>query len=156
IADPPRLLIPGGGGDATNIISVPVSADGTRMTGRSRPVTFGIGNETGASASLNGRVAVSAATRESGIWVLSLDGSGRVLGSPKQIARGGGPSLSQDGHRLAYTSQRINGLRLFYQDLTTGREKELSNEGYRYDAPVFNRDGTKIMCVQYPGAESWR
>jgi len=28
--------------------------------------------------------------------------------------------------------------------------------GYRYATPVFNRDGTKVMCVQYPKAESWR
>jgi Tol biopolymer transport system component len=94
------------------------------------------------------------------IWTMPIDSKGMAAGPPKQLTYGPAgehdPSLSADGKKLAFTSLRANGIRLFYMDLATGREKEASTEGFRYATPVFNHDGSKIMCVQYPSPDSWR
>ena len=49
---------------------------------------------------------------------------------------------------MAFTLSNSN--RLFYKDLATGREKELAADGGSYGAPVFNPDGTGLMCVKGP------
>ncbi len=160
IANPSRLLIPLSVGDATSITAVPVSADGTEVNGPPQRLTFAGGNAARISAALNGRIALSAETSESHIWTLPIDSKGMATGAPKQVTFGPAgefsPSLSADGEKLSFLSERVNGQRLFYKDLATGRQKEVSTEGYRYDTPVFNHDATKIMCVQYPSPESWR
>ena len=160
IANPSRLLIHLPVGDATSITAVPVSADGTGISGPPQKLTFAGGNAARLSAALNGRIALSSETSEPHIWTLPIDTKGAAISPPKQVTSGPAgelfPSLSADGEKLAFLSERANGTRLFYRDLVTGREKEVSTEGYRYGTPVFNHDGTKIMCVQYPNAASWR
>ena len=160
IANPSRLLIPISVGDATSITAVPVSADGTRIGGPPQRLTLAGGEVTRVSAALNGRIALSTETSQSHIWTLPVDSEGAATGLPKQMTYGpageDSPALSADGEKLAFLSMRAHGVRLFYKDLATGREKEVSTEGYRYATPVFNHDGTKIMCVQYPNAESGR
>jgi Tol biopolymer transport system component len=85
---------------------------------------------------------------------MPIDSKGMAAGPPKQLTYGPAgefnPSLSADGRKLAFLSLRANGIRLFCKDLATGREQEASTEGFRYDTPIFNHDGSKIMCVQYP------
>ncbi len=157
---PPRLLVHFPVGDSRVIATVPVSADGTKLTGAPSHITFGSGSETRASASLDGRLVVSAETSESHIWALPLGRNGTALGLPKQLTHG--PTIdereriSSDGNELAFVSQRANGIRLFVVDLRTGHQREISTEGYRYATPVFSRDGTRIMCMQYPRPNEWR
>ncbi len=160
IDDPPRLLIPMLVGDTMHIISVPVSSDGTRVTGAPHRLTYGSGNETRAVASLSGRITLSTDTWESHIWTLPIDTDGKVAGAPKQVTFGpteeSPGALSRDGKKLSFSSVRMNGVRLFYKDLATARQKEISTEGYRYEAPVFSHDGTRIMCAKYPSPENSR
>jgi Tol biopolymer transport system component len=160
VADPPRVLIPLRVGDATYVTAVPISADGTKVTGPSQRLASLTDNLTRASAALNGRMALSVSASTSHIWSLPIDGKGRASGEPKQLTYGFAgelnPSLSRDGEKVAFTSVRANGIRLFYRDLATGREKELSTDGYRYETPMFNPNGTGIMYVKYPDRESER
>jgi Tol biopolymer transport system component len=160
VADPPRVLIPLRVGDATYVTAVPISADGTKVTGPSQKLAVLTDNLTRASAALNGRMVFSVSASTSHIWSLPIDGKGRAIGEPKQLTYGTAgeldPSLSRDGERVAFTSVRANGIRLFYRDLATAREKELSADGYRYETPVFNSDATGIIYVMYPDRESVR
>lgn len=160
MAVPPRVLIPLSVADATYIMAVPVSADGTKVTGTPLKLASLTDNVTRVSASLNGRIAFSVSAYTSHIWGLPIDGKGHAAGEPQQLTYGSAvdvrPALSRDGQRVAFISRRANGGRLFYRDIAIGGEKELSTEGYRYDTPVFNRDGTGVMYVQYPDPGSWR
>jgi eukaryotic-like serine/threonine-protein kinase len=160
IANPSRLLIPLPVGDATSITAVPVSADGTGVGGPPQRLTIAGGSAARVSAARNGRLALAAETSESHIWTLPIDSKDAATAGPQRVTSGPAgehtPALSADGEKLAFLSIRANGPRLFYKDLATGREKEVSTEGYRYDTPKVSRDGTKILCVQYPSPESWR
>ena len=153
VADPPRLLMPLGVADATYITAVPISSDGTRVTGSSQRITSLTDHITRVSAALNGRMALSVSAHTAHIWGLPIDKKGQATGEPKQLTFGSGiegaPSMSRDGRKMAFTSQRANG-RLFYKDLETGQEKELSRDEHDYGGPVFNRDGTAIICSQNP------
>ena len=165
-AEPPRLLMratefPGiaiqAGVDAKDITAVPVSADGTKVTGPSQRLTSLTDNITRVSAALNGRIALSVDANTAHIWGLPIDGGGHATGEPRQLTDGpageGGPVLSRDGEKLAYLSRRANDVRLFCKDLANGRERDLSTDGYSYRSVVFKPDGTGIMCVQYkPGS----
>jgi Tol biopolymer transport system component len=141
--------------------AVPVSADGTRINGPLQRLAFVGGTTARLSAAFTGRTALSAETSEAHIWAIPIDSKGSATGVPKQVTYGrageSSPSLSADGEKLSFLSpEGAKGIRLFYKDLASGREKEVSTEGYRYETPVFNHDGTKIMCVQYPQPDSWR
>jgi Tol biopolymer transport system component len=160
IANPSRLLIPLSVGDATSVSAVPVSADGTKVGGPPQTLTLARGGAARISSALTGRIALSDESSQSHIWSLPINRNGAAAGAPTQLTSGPAgeyfPSLSADGKRLSFLSARANGIRLFYKDLATGQEKEVSTEGYRYDTPVFSHDGTGILCVQYPSPESWR
>ena len=160
VADPPRALIPLRVGDATYVTAVPISADGTKVTGPSQRLASLTDDLTRASAAFNGRMVLSVSASTSHIWSLPINARGQATGEPKQLTYGTAgelrPSLSRDGEKVAFTSVRANGIRLFYRDLATGREKELSTDGYRYETPMFNPNGTGIMYVKYPDRESVR
>ena len=158
VADPPRALIPLRVGDATYVTAVPISADGTKVIGPSQRLASLTDDLTRASAAFNGRMVLSVSASTSHIWSLPINARGQATGEPRQLTYGSAgelhPSLSRDGEKVAFTSLRANGIRLFYRDLATGREKELSTDGYRYETPMFNPDGTGIMYVKYPDRES--
>ena len=156
---PSRLLIPIPVGDATSVTAVPVSEDGARISGPPQRLTFAGGTATHVSAAASERMALSAETSESNVWSLPIEGNLATAETARQVTFGPAgeysPSISRDGLKLAFISDRANGPRLFYKHLAIGREKEVSTEGYRYATPVFNHDGTEILCMQYPHARSW-
>jgi len=160
IADPPRVLIRVRVADATYITSVPVSADATKVTGPPQRLTSVTDNVARVSAALNGRVALSVSASATHIWGLPIDSKGQVTGEPKQLTYGSAgennPALSRDGGKLAFISTRANNVRLFYRNLATGSEEELSASGDSSDTPIFNPEGTGIMWMQYPDPAGWR
>jgi hypothetical protein len=159
-ANPSRLLVPQSYGDGRSIVAVPLTVDGTRVAGPSSRLTFGTGNETGAFAALNGRIVLSEETRRSHIWGLPIDRRGAAAGTRTQITSNTAgeeyPAVSRDGEKLAYISVRANGKRLFWRDLSTGHDTEVSDDGYWLITPVFSFDGTRLMYTRYPFRESWR
>jgi eukaryotic-like serine/threonine-protein kinase len=160
IADPPRLLTRETAGDASYVMAVPVSADGTKVTGIPQRVTSVTDNVENVSAALDRRMVLSVSAIRSHIWGLSVDSNGHPTGPPKQLTYGSAwettPALSRDGGKLAFISGRAGKLRLFYKDLAIGREKELSTGGANYTGPVFSPNGTGIMCAQWPDPAGWR
>ena len=151
IANPPRLLGRQTVGDATYIAAFPISADGTKAAGPPQKLTPFADNVTHLSAALNGRMACSVSAIASHIWGLPIDRRGQATGEPKQLTHGfageGQPSLSADGGKMAFIS-RANGGRLFYRDLATGRERQLSTE-WGQAAPVFNSGGAEVTYLQW-------
>jgi Tol biopolymer transport system component len=156
---PSRLLTLTTVGEAVSVTAFPISADGVKLNGPPQRLTLAAGSASRVSVALDGRMALSQGTDISHIWALTMGDAGLPQGLPEQVTDGPagefGPALSADGEKLVFLSNRVNGRRLFYRDLHNPKEKEISTEGYRYATPVFNRDGTAVMCVQYPDAKSW-
>ncbi len=149
VAGPSRLLTWTRVVDAFVINALPVSVDGTRVTGLPEKLASITDQPNRLSASLNGRIVLSVSTSKAHIWGLPVDAKDHASGEPKQITEGfeneSSPALSRDGGKMAFLSLRANSIRLSYKDLVTGRVNELSrDEGYWM--PVFDRDGTGIMA----------
>jgi len=149
IANPPRLITWKRVGDAYEVTAVPVSADGTKVTGTPQKLTSATEHLLSVSAALDGRMVLSLSAAKDHIWGLPIDATGKAAGDAKQITEGSNgesaPSLSKDGREMAFSSMRANGVRVFYKNLATGREKELSTEGGNYSIPVFAPDGGIIV-----------
>ncbi|MGA3202690.1 MAG: protein kinase [Bryobacteraceae bacterium] len=155
IGNPPRLLIPLERGGAAFIVTVPVSVDGTAVTGPINRLTFGTGSETRASADASGRILLSAKAADEHIWSIGIDGNGKTTAPPRQVTFGAtaesGPVLSRDGQKLVFSADR----KLYYQDLVTGNGlREIPSAGYWAVSPAFSPDATKILFTNYPNPQS--
>jgi Tol biopolymer transport system component/tRNA A-37 threonylcarbamoyl transferase component Bud32 len=158
LPSPSRLLLTMDVSDGTSIVMVPVSADGTHVTGPWQKLTFGTGAERLASAASNGRIALSSVNSETHIWGVPIDGNAHATGVPKRLTSNlaGGDnsfSLSRDGKNLAFTCYWADRTMLYYRNLATGNEREVSSE---VGGGVFSPDATKIMAVgPAPPSEKW-
>jgi len=153
IPNPPRLLGWRQVADAFVVTAVPLSADGTKVTGAPQKLTSVTEQLLHVAAALDGRIVLTTSTSKVHLWGLPIDAKGRAIGEPKQITYGSEdeaqPSLSRDGGRMAFTSVRANTQRVFYKDFTTGRETELSMDQSSYASPLFKPDGAGVMCLNF-------
>jgi Tol biopolymer transport system component len=94
---------------------------------------------------------LSVSTTRGHTWGLPIDASGHPAGGLRQITAGSegedAVALSSDGRKLVFVSQRANGQRLLYEDLTTGHQKELSTDEGGLWHGVFNKDGSGVMAA---------
>ena len=152
IANPPRLLTRKRVADAYEVRAVPISADGTRVTGTPQKLTSFTDQLLSVSASLDGRMVLSVSYEKSHIWGFPIDAPGKAAGDAEPITEGSygeqNPSLSKDGGAMAFLSQRANGQRVFYRNLATGRARELSPDlpGH-YTGAVFAPDGKGVISA---------
>ena len=84
VANPSRLLIPLSVGDAASITAVPVSSDGTRISGPPQRLAFSGGHVSRVSAALNGRIVLSTGTSEPHIWLYRLTAAARWRGPQRK------------------------------------------------------------------------
>jgi Tol biopolymer transport system component len=154
IGNPPRLLSRRryGREDANYITAVPVSEDGTKITGPDQKLASVTDSVDRISAATDGRVVVSVSANRQHLWRLPLDEKGHAAGEAKQLTNGPSselcPSLSKDGGKLAFISMRGVLHRPFYRDLSTGRDKELTTDGDSYGNAVFGADGEGIAFAR--------
>jgi hypothetical protein len=78
VPHPDRLLLPRLAGDVAYIGSLPIFADGMAANGPFERITYGVGSEERVSASQNGRLVLTSASRDSRVWGLSIDGNGKA------------------------------------------------------------------------------
>ncbi len=149
---PSRLLLHTSVGNGDSLATLPVSADGTKVTGEPQKLTFGTESQKHPSAASDGRIAFSSERFEPRIWGLPIDGNGHATGAPRQLtSRPEGewemvPVLSRDGKSLVFWAQ----MRLYYTNLVTGKEREISS-GIPAQTAAFSPDGSKLM---FQGASS--
>ncbi len=129
---PGRVLIAAGVTfQGLNLYSVPVSADGHRVTGKARRLTTGPGMRYFVGVSDDGRIVLPDFTWTVHLWSAELDPVRMVATSPprritEETAPKFGLSLSRDGSRLAYGTFSGAPERLQHEvrvrDLATGGE----------------------------------
>jgi Tol biopolymer transport system component len=147
VPHPDRLLLPRLDGDVAYIGSLPILADGMAANGPIARITYGTGSEEHASASQNGRLVLTSASKDSRVWGLSIDGNGKALGEPRELTAGLSDELrglSRDGRFLAYASGPASPA-LYLKDLTTGRQRAISPKAIHIGAARFNAAGTRVL-----------
>ncbi len=145
LPDPSRLLFVLPAANGASIATVPLSEDGTKITGPMRRITLGIAGAGEASRAANGRIAFDSGSSDVHILGLSIDGDGHATGEPGRLTSragdgGGDFALSRDGKSLAVI--RDDGL--YYSNLTTGKEREVLHQEHVFSV-VFSPDAMTLM-----------
>ena len=150
-----RILFSTRLGDSTNIWGIEIARGGSRLVGGPERLTFGTGVEDSPSISGTRLVFATSASRVE-LWSLPAKvNEGLVNGKIEKITQNAGwnyfPSLSTDGKRMVFQSDRNGVLGTWFRDLETGKEIDLSLSPHRGPSlPFLSANGS--MAV-YPAAD---
>ena len=139
-------------GGTQNVWRMQVSPSDGRVLGGPQRLTAGTG-EREPSASRDGRIAFSNSATDVDIWSLPLDPNrAQARGEPERVVSGLSadlrPSISGDGRKLVYTSDRSGNMDIWLRDLETGGDTPVTvgpDQEYR---GVISPDGTKIAFAR--------
>jgi Tol biopolymer transport system component len=90
------------------------------------------------------------------IWILPLDAdratpSGELTRLTRDPAIDQRPSLSADGRRIAWETNRGGNFEVWVKDLASGQEKGLTSSPLREHMPAVSRDGSKVAYDAHDG-----
>jgi serine/threonine protein kinase len=141
-----RLMFSARLGDSTNIWEVVVSDEGT-IRGEPRRVTYGTLEESRPALSEGGSLAFASLNSNLDIWSLPVNANqGKVTGSLERVTGGAAtdlcPSVSEDGKKIAFLSDRSGRQGIWLKDTSTGRETDLLTPAVLW--PLLTRDASKI------------
>jgi serine/threonine protein kinase len=153
MADGNRVVFGGAiGGAAANLWQVRISPSDARLVGEPQRLTAGTGEED-PSASQDGRIAFVNPALDWDIWSLPLDTNrAEVQGEPERVVSGLSnelyPSISSDGQRLAYVSDRAGNLDIWLHDLETGEDTPITIGPESEDRGTISPNGSMISFVR--------
>jgi Tol biopolymer transport system component len=151
------VLLSVGSGDAENVWRVPISPGTFQVSGPAEQLTFGSATETSPHvAPIPGgglRMVFASIRPNRDIWSLPLDADrGSVKGPPQritdQVSWESNPSISEDGRKLVYGSDRSGSENVWVRDLVSGKETRV-NTAPAYCAYI-SRDGRRIVYRREP------
>jgi eukaryotic-like serine/threonine-protein kinase len=149
--DAEHVLFSARSGDSTNVWRFRLSPTTWRIAGPPEQVTFGTGTEEDPAVG-GSRLFFVSAVGNVDIWSLPLDPrSGRVTGEPQRLTRDPGrddwPSISADGRRLAFLSERAGIPQVRLRDLEARRERSVTVAPTRVGYPRISSDGSKVVYL---------
>ncbi len=153
LADDNRVVFGGAiGGAAANLWQVRISPSDARLVGEPQRFTSGTGEED-PSASQDGRIAFVNPARDWDIWSLPLDANrAEVRGEPERVVSALSdelyPSISDDGQKLAYVSDRAGNSDIWLHDLETGEDTPMTISPEREHRGTISPDGSMISFVR--------
>ena len=133
---------------ATNLWQVRISPRDARLIGEPERLTSGTG-ESRPSASREGQIAFVSGTVDWDIWTVPLDANrAEASGELERVVSGLGfdtfPSISIDGRKLAYTSNRSGNTDIWLRDIENGTDKQITVNKRREQRGEITADGTRI------------
>ena len=153
----PRAWLPGDNrvvfsarfaGGAPNLWQVHLSPGDWRLVGEPVRLTAGTG-ETDPSVALGGRIAFASSSRNFDIWSLPIDANrARVLGPPEPLITGltqeSYPTISADGTKLLYVSDRAGNFDVWLRDLDSGEDTPVTITPQDETRAAISADGLKV------------
>jgi serine/threonine protein kinase len=135
-------------GDSTNVWRVPLSRRQTILSPPQR-LTFGAGLELQPAVAPTGAVVFASYTERLNLWGLPIDpGSGVVGDDLNRYTQGdaldGAPSISSDGGRSAFVSNKEGSDEIWVHDFRTGRDTRLTGAAGRKGLAVISPDGSHV------------
>jgi hypothetical protein len=144
-----EVLFSARSGDSINLWKFAFSPGSWKVRGPPKRVTFGPGPEWQASGAAAGRIVFAGVARNFDIWSLPVDPNrGKVLGELKQLTHGAAqdhsPSLSRDGRKMAFDSDRTGKAVVWAKDLESGKETMLTDSSSVSNYPCISPDGSQV------------
>ena len=145
-------------GGTLNLWRIRISPQERQLLGEPQKLTAGTG-EVQASAARDGRIAFVTGSRNWDIWSLPLDANrAEVRGEPERIVSGLSrdryPSISADGHKLVYTSDRAGNSDIWLRDLETNKDTPVTVSPGSEIRGVISPDGTKVVFRRFERGQS--
>jgi Tol biopolymer transport system component len=153
MADGNRVVFVGAiGGAAANLWQARISPSDGRLVGEPQRLTSGTGEED-PSASQDGRIAFVNPVRDWDIWSLPLDANrAEVRGEPERVVSGLSselyPSISSDGQKLSYVSDRAGNPDIWLHDLETGKDMPITIGPESEGRGTISPDGSMVSFVR--------
>jgi Tol biopolymer transport system component len=133
--------------------TIPISAETGKVSGPAQVLTTGRGEESCSWVTEGGRLAFASLATNVDIWKLPVDtDKGKVLGELERVTKSPGreaqPSVSADGARLVFLTDRRGTEEVWLKDLRTGRESPVTEHPdgapWRDRHLILSDDGSKI------------
>jgi serine/threonine protein kinase/Tol biopolymer transport system component len=152
-AGPKRQSLPGGHipnpNESANLWQASISLSDRKITEPPKRLTFGTDLTTRFSVASTGQVVFSSLAENIDVWSLPADSSkGKVLGPPERLtqdtAADSYPSVTPDGKRMLFWSDRSGNADIWIKDLNTGRESRLTLDPDYETFPIVSPDGSNF------------
>jgi serine/threonine protein kinase len=140
-------------GDSANLWQVTTAPGSWQIQGEPRRLTSGTG-EWQPTAARDGRVAFSNLVSRSNIWSLPIDANrGKITGALERVTQGDArdmfPTISTDGTKLVFTSNRSGDFDVWLKDLTSGKELPLTVTPTREFRALISPDASKVAYLRW-------
>jgi serine/threonine protein kinase len=143
-----RVLFSARAGSNSNLWRLTVPLRTRQATGLPERMTFGTSLEDKPAGGREGRFVFSSLTAHLNIWSLAIDANrGKVTGEPQKLTHAtfdAHTSLSADGKKLVFISNRSGNRDVWLKDLITGKETALTATPVDEQQPDITADGTRI------------
>jgi Tol biopolymer transport system component len=134
-------------GHGTNLWELSLSARTWRVEGTPRRVTTGPGPELHPSALDNGRMVFANQVENLDVWWLPVE-AGKIVGelqrATEDAAADSTATISFDGSRLTFLSDRSGNGDIWIKDLASGTETNVTVTPFDESWPASNREGTEV------------
>jgi serine/threonine protein kinase len=135
-------------GDTVNLWSVAISRRTWKVAGPPRQLTSGTGLEVHPSMAAGGRLVFSSLQQNDDVWLLGVAPQsgppGPLTRVTQNISSDTMPSISGDGSRIAFLSNRLGHYEVWSRDLSTGKETALTRSAGGKMFPVISHDGSNV------------
>ena len=135
-------------GDTRNLWETGISPRTGRVSGTFKRLTAGSGDEVDPSCSSANALTFTNVEAKTGIWSGPFDfGEGSPTDTLEAVTRGASgwaPSLSKDGHFVAFASAQSGLLNIWLRDLETGKESHIASSSAAQRYPQVNSSGDKV------------
>jgi Tol biopolymer transport system component len=140
-----RLVFAAISGDSTNLWELPFRGNTARR------LTLGSSLETGPSIASNGVIAFSSSAETIDVWSLRINTNrGEMPNWMERVTEASAksvfPSVSSDGTRVAYLSNKARNPGIWVKNLQTGQDLALGHSSARY--PRINHSGTMLAFLE--------
>jgi Tol biopolymer transport system component len=140
-----KLLFAASSGDSTSLWELPLRGNAPKR------LTLGPSLEIAPSIAANGTIAFSSLTETVDIWSLRINTNRGEMASWLErvtdvAAKSVFPSVSSDGNKIAYLSNKARSNGLWIRDLRTRQDLSLGHPAARY--PRIDSSGTRVAFIE--------
>ena len=140
-------------GDTKNIWRIPISPDSGKATGEPERLTSGASREDFPSGAPGHRVAFCSLNYQIDVWSLPVDAdSGKPTGDLRRLTNDVAddirPSISRDGKKLVFLSDRSGNNDVWLKNLESGKETALTTTRMPETRVKISGDGSRVVYNQ--------